>query len=80
MDMNNEEKAIMQQHVAYWMDLMNQGKVIVFGPVFDPNGAFGVGIVEASSEEEVKTLIDNDPASKINHYEVYPMKAVLPAK
>lgn len=79
-DMNDEERAIMQQHVAYWMELMNQGKVIVFGPVSDPAGAFGMGVIEVASEDEVKNITENDPASKINRYEVYPMRAVTPAK
>jgi uncharacterized protein len=68
----------MQQHVAYWMELMKQGKVHVFGPVFDPNGAYGMGVVEMGSEDEVNRFVAGDPASKINRYEVYPMRAVLP--
>ena len=69
----------MQQHAAYLTGLMQQGKVRAFGPVFDPAGAYGMGIVEAESEEEVRELISHDPASEINRYEVYPMRAVLPA-
>jgi uncharacterized protein YciI len=77
-DMTNEERNIMQQHVAYLTDLMNKGIVKLFGPVFDPNGAFGIGIIEAESEEQVKEITINDPASSINRYEIYPMRAVLP--
>lgn len=80
LDMSEDERAVMLKHVAYWMELMNKGKVIVFGPVSDPAGAFGMGVIEAESEEEVKNITDNDPASKINRYEVYPMRAVTPSK
>ncbi|MGN6179044.1 MAG: hypothetical protein ACTHNW_07675 [Mucilaginibacter sp.] len=39
--MTPEERAIMQQHVVYWKDLMNKGTVIAFGPVLDPVGTYG---------------------------------------
>jgi len=79
-DMTDEEKAIMNQHVAYLTDLMNKGSIITFGPVFDPNGPYGIAVIKAESEEEVREIIQNDPAGKINRYEYYPMKAVLPGK
>ena len=78
--MSDDERAIMMQHVGYWTDLMSNGKVVAFGPVFDPKGVYGLGIISADSEEEVKIFIANDPAGKINRYEYYPMKAVVPAK
>jgi uncharacterized protein YciI len=77
-DMTDEERSIMQEHVGFWMDLMKQGKVIVFGPVLDPQGVYGFGVVAVDNEEEVKQMIDNDPATKMNRYEYYPMKAVTP--
>jgi uncharacterized protein len=79
LDMSPDERAIMQQHVSYWTELMQQGKVHVFGPVFDPTGAYGMGVVEMESDAEVNEFVAGDPASKINHYEVYAMKAVLPS-
>jgi uncharacterized protein len=77
--MTDEERAIMMKHVAYWTDIMNQGKVLAFGPVLDPSEVYGLGIISVGSEQEVEDLIDNDPASKINRYEYFPMKAVVPA-
>ena len=79
MDMSAEERAIMQQHVAYWKDLMDKGFVVAFGPVLDPNGVYGLGIIEAESEVQVNSFIANDPATQINKYEAYPMMAVVPA-
>ena len=79
-DMNDEERAIMQQHIVYWNGLMEQGKVIVYGPVMDPAGAYGLGVVEVENEEEVKELTSNDPAATINTYEYYPMRAITPKK
>jgi uncharacterized protein len=78
--MNDEERTIMMQHVGYWTDLMNKGKVVAFGPVIDPKGIYGLGIISADNEQEVQDFIANDPAAKINKYEYFPMKAVVPAK
>jgi uncharacterized protein YciI len=79
-DMTTEERAIMQQHIVYWRDLMDKGFVLVYGPVLDPKGVYGLGIIEAESEEQVNSFMANDPALQINTYEVYPMMAVVPAK
>lgn len=78
--MTEVEYSIMMEHVAYWTELMNQGKVIAFGPVLDPKAIYGLGIVAVDNENEVKEFIVNDPAGKINKYEYYPMKAIVPKK
>jgi len=39
-----------------------------------------VGVVEVDDEEQLKGLINNDPAASINNYEYYPMRAVMPSK
>ena len=77
--MTEDERAIMVQHVGYWTNLMNQGKVVAFGPVLDPKEIYGLGIISVDDEQEVKDFIANDPAAKINRYEYFPMKAVVPA-
>ncbi len=79
-DMTDDERQIMQQHVAYWKDLMEKGFVIAFGPVLDPAGVYGLGIVQTDNEEQVKTLTANDPANGLSKYETLPMLAVLQAK
>ncbi|MFC0182305.1 YCII-related domain-containing protein [Pseudarcicella hirudinis] len=79
-DMTEAEREIMQKHVVYWKELMDQGLVIVFGPVSDPAGTYGLGIVEVENEELLKSMTENDPASSINHYEIYPMRAITPQK
>ena len=77
MDMSNEEREVMGRHVAYWTKFMEEGKVVAFGPVFDPAGAYGVGIVEVESDEQLQDFMANDPANGINSYEYYPMRAVV---
>jgi uncharacterized protein YciI len=75
-DMSDAERAIMQQHVVYWTERLQEGMAVAFGPVADPKGAWGLGVVECESAEQVKTLEANDPAIKAGlgfSYEVLPM-------
>ncbi len=78
--MTDEERSIMQAHVAFWKEYMDKGIMLIFGPVLDPKGTYGLGIVSVENEEKVKELITKDPASKINTYEYFPMLALVPEK
>jgi hypothetical protein len=78
MTMTDSERKIMLQHVAYWTEKLKQGKVYAFGPVIDPKEIYGLGIVAVENEQELKDIIANDPAGKINKYEYFPMRAVVP--
>ena len=75
-DMTNEERTIMEQHVAYWKTYIDNGTVIVLGPVMDTKGGYGIAVVTVDSEEELQQIISKDPANGLNSYEVYPMRAV----
>ena len=77
-DMTEGERALMQQHGAYWTGLMQEGVALVFGPVLDPEGVFGIAVVAASDEQQVRALVENDPARILNTFQVHPMRAVLP--
>jgi uncharacterized protein YciI len=77
-DMTADERRVMQQHVEYWTDLMDKKFAIVFGPVMDPVGVYGIGVIQAENEDQLRTLIDGDPAKTINRYEYWPMRAVHP--
>src|SRR6476646_7209534 len=75
-DMTDAEKQAMGAHVAYWTEQAKKGPAIVFGPVADPKGGWGVGIVEVESEEQMRELEKNDPVIRANiglKYEVLPM-------
>ena len=78
--MTDKERLIMQEHGAYWREYMSKGKVIVFGPVLDPNAVYGLGVLAVDDEQEVKDFIAGDPANKINRYKYYPMLAVVAEK
>jgi uncharacterized protein len=78
-DMTADERSVMQQHQVYWRKLMSDGFVVAYGPIVDPKGPYGFGIVEVADENQVKEFIANDPANWLGTYEYYPMLAVIPA-
>ena len=75
-DMTDAEKATMQLHVIYWAKLLEKGTAIAYGPVLDPKGGYGVGVICVDTDEELQQLMANDPANGLNKYEFAPMKAV----
>jgi uncharacterized protein YciI len=79
MDMNEEEKAVMDSHIVYWSEWFGKRKALIYGPVLDPKGVFGLAILEAESEEEGQGMVAKDPAvtSGICSYELLPMMAGL---
>jgi hypothetical protein len=50
-DLTEEESNTMKQHAAYWKDKADKGIAFVYGPVRDPKGAYGLGIVEVENED-----------------------------
>jgi uncharacterized protein len=79
-DMTLEERVVMRQHIAYWTDKLNSGIVLVFGPVFDKAGVYGIAIMGVEDEAEVHLSIELDPAVKAGLLttELSLMNAVLP--
>ncbi len=63
----------MEKHVAYWSEKAAQGIAIVFGPVMDPKGVYGIGVYQVQDEAEMRNLIERDPANGLLKYEVLPM-------
>jgi uncharacterized protein YciI len=60
--MTETETAIMAEHFAYWAQHTQAGQVMVYSPVADPAGDWGLAIVRAHSAEDVARLGDLDPA------------------
>jgi uncharacterized protein YciI len=63
-DITDAERAVMSEHGVYWRGLTDQGKSIVFGPVLDPRGVFGMAVVEVANEAEARALADGDPTTR----------------
>ena len=73
LDMTPDERAVMEKPVAYWSNEAERGVAIVFGPVMDPAGAYGIGVYQVQDEAEMRRLIDEDPANGLLSYQVLPM-------
>jgi hypothetical protein len=75
-DMTPDEAALMREHAEYWRRGRTPGHVKAFGLVADPQGAYGIGIVEFSDEAQARRFTANDPvihAGRGFHYDVSPM-------
>jgi uncharacterized protein YciI len=80
MTMTDEERKIMLEHIAYWKPYLESGLMLVMGPVIDPKGPYGLGIVKPDSADQLRELISRDPAAAINQYEYYPIMALVSEK
>lgn len=77
--MTEPEAAVMGEHVAYWQNLLDKGIAVAFGPVLDPAGAWGIAVVEAASEDEVRTIRAGDPVIRddLGTIDIYPMPGAI---
>src|SRR5436190_18866888 len=62
----DERNGILKQHLASVISLLDSGKAIIAGPFGDNSDLAGIFILRATSSEEAKRWIDNDPAVKAN--------------
>jgi hypothetical protein len=78
-DMTSDERVVLLEHGAYWRGKVAERAVDAFGPVGDPNGAWGLGLIKARDEGEVRAFEAADPAkTKLGmHYEILPMLALV---
>ena len=51
----------MGRHAAYWQPYIDSGQMVVFGPVLEATGSWGLGVVEADDEEELRAFAAGDP-------------------
>lgn len=59
-----ETQKILHQHLVNVLALLDSGKAVVAGPFGDDTDLAGIFILRASTSEEAKTWVDNDPAVK----------------
>ena len=71
--MTDDERATMAEHLSYWEQLLADGKVLVYGPVADPEGVWGMGVLRVADRAEVLEIGERDPsvASGLNTFEVF---------
>jgi uncharacterized protein YndB with AHSA1/START domain len=80
--LSSDERTMMGEHADYWRTHMAAGKVLALGPVDDPKGGWGLGVMRVTSEAELLDLQSHDPAITAGRglsYENLPMfNAVWP--
>lgn len=52
----------MGRHAAHWQRFIEAGQMVVFGPVLDAAGSWGLAVVETDDEEELRAFAASDPA------------------
>jgi uncharacterized protein len=62
LDISDEERAIMRRHAAHWQPWVEDGRMVVFGPVLDDTGSWGLAVIEADDEDELRAFAGGDPA------------------
>ena len=62
-DMSEAEQQVMGRHAAHWQRYIESGQMVVFGPVLDGEGSWGLGVVEAEDdhEDELRAFAAEDP-------------------
>jgi uncharacterized protein YciI len=80
--MTPPEMALMQAHAAYLRGFMDKGQIVVFGPVLDQAGVYGLAVVRLEDGIEPDTIWREDPVIKAQagfSYHVAPMlNAIIP--
>ena len=71
--MTAAEQDAMHRHQAYWHDLLTAGHVVVYGPVADPEGVWGMGVLRAANRAQVLEIGNGDPSvvAGVNTFEVF---------
>lgn len=75
-DMTPQEAEIMRAHTAYCGELLRAGRALLFGPVADPAGVWGLGVLQLDDDADPQAIVANDPVMKANigfSYQVMPM-------
>jgi hypothetical protein len=80
LDKTAEEQDLMRRHVAYWSAKADRGLAVVFGPVLDPSGVYGIGVYRVEDLAHMHRLLADDPAGALLKYEVYEMPRAVVGK
>jgi len=51
----------MTRHAAYWQPLIDSEQMVIFGPVLDGTGSWGLGVAETDDVEKLRAFAASDP-------------------
>ena len=71
--MTPDEQQAMGAHMEYWRGLLDDGRVVAYGPVADPEGVWGLGVLRAADRAEVLEIGERDPSvvAGVNTFDVF---------
>ena len=75
-----DEKTIVGQHFSYLQELIGKGVLVMAGRTLNTdNSSFGIVVFRASSDEEARGIMLEDPAvkNKVFRAELYPYRIAL---
>lgn len=78
--MTDDERTTMMAHVGYWTKFAEDGVAVAFGPVDDPAGTYGIGIILADDLSAAEALCAADPTMTSGlgfRMEVLPMVSLV---
>ena len=75
-DITPEEMATMKRHSDYYAAQFQSGRVLIYGPVMDAGGPYGMGVLDVDSETEARRIVEADPSitEGLNRFELWPMR------
>jgi hypothetical protein len=76
-DMTEAEAGLMGEHAAY---LKSAEGVVLFGPVADPAGPWGMAVVSVADEKAAEAITAKDPLIRADtgfSYEILPMLSAV---
>jgi uncharacterized protein YndB with AHSA1/START domain/uncharacterized protein YciI len=79
-DMTADEREVMTAHGKYLAGKLAEGSVLAFGPVMDPAGAWGMGLVRAPDEAAARAITAADPVILSNRgfrYDILPIARLV---
>jgi hypothetical protein len=79
-DMTQAERGLMGEHAGHWLQKMRTGEAVVFGPVADPAGFWGLGVLECAGADEARSFTQSDPVIRGGagfSYEIHPMPGAV---
>lgn len=59
--LTDDERAIMGRHAKHWSPWLERQAMVVFGPVLTDDDSYGLAVVEAEDEQEVRDFAAQDP-------------------
>ena len=59
--MTDEERQIMGRHAAHWKPYLERGQMVVFGPFLTDDDSYGLAVLEADDEQEIRAFAAEDP-------------------